>query len=339
MINRPTVFILGAGTSIPYNYPSGKELVKEITTGLSNRETLFQLCSKLEFSADEVNIFAHALNFSGDFSIDAFLERNPKFVDLGKVAITLTLIDRENTGTLFSGGEDKWYGDLLNELKSPSISDFKNNVSFLTFNYDRSFEHYLYTSIKNSYQISDEKCADVVNAIPIIHLHGQIGNLPWQVNDDTGRPYHPQVPACRTVIDSLNPRTASGISTPTLSAAVHYIKGISRQIKIIHEADVEKDVEFKKAHELLSDADNIYFLGFGYNDENLKRLKISELSNSIIRRTPSEEGHIIRTIAGTNHGIGTAKSRHILSVSNSKIKLPVKQFKVLEFIKEFVYFD
>ncbi|MBI2471807.1 MAG: hypothetical protein HYV59_11290 [Planctomycetes bacterium] len=338
MINRPTVFILGAGGSIPYNYPSGNKLVEDIIASLLKRQLLFQLCSKLEFTENEIIKFANALKFSGDASIDAFLERNPNFVDLGKIAITLTLIEKENTGTLFSEGNDKWYGDLLNELKSPSINDFKNSVAFLTFNYDRSFEHYVYTSIKNSYGISDKECTEIINTIPIIHLHGQTGKLPWQVTDGTGRPYDNNFPAYRTIVDSLNIR-ANKISARTLAEAVHYIRRISNQIKIIHEADVEKDIEFKEAHKLLSDADKIYFLGFGYNDENLRRLKISELPDIIIRKTPSGEAYIARIITGTNCGIGTAKTKHITSVSSGKIMLPEKQFKVLEFIKEFVNFD
>ena len=176
MITKPTVFILGAGASIPYNYPSGKELVSQLISELSNKQLLFQLCSKLEFKTEEINNFSNALKFSGDYSIDAFLERNSEFMKLGKMVITLKLIASENTGILFSGGKDKWYGDLVNELKSPALSDFKNEVSFLTFNYDRSFDHYLFVAINNSYGISDRECAEVVNTIPIIHLHGQIGS-------------------------------------------------------------------------------------------------------------------------------------------------------------------
>jgi hypothetical protein len=74
MIKNPTVFILGAGASIPYNYPSGKTLVGVIITELLNTQTLYQLCSKLEFRESEIKEFANALKFSGDYSIDAFLE-------------------------------------------------------------------------------------------------------------------------------------------------------------------------------------------------------------------------------------------------------------------------
>jgi len=183
MINQPTVFILGAGASIPYNYPSGKSLVEEIITGLSRpRSELYKLCIELEFQDQEITKFAEALYFSGDDSIDAFLERerNKEFIDLGKVLITLCLIQREHTKTLFSNPPDSWYGDLVNELKSPVIENFKNEVSILTFNYDRSFDHYLYTAIKNSYGLSEKECTSIVKRIPIIHLHGQIGKLPWQ---------------------------------------------------------------------------------------------------------------------------------------------------------------
>jgi hypothetical protein len=191
MINKPTVFVLGAGASIPYGYPSGATLVTDIVYELSQKGLLFKLCRELGFSQPEISKFAETLNLSGDKSIDAFLERNPQFIKLGKIAITLKLIEKEDENTLFSSGNDKWYGDLVNELKSSSTDTFVNNVSFLTFNYDRSFDHYLFVSIMNSYEEirSDIECVQIVNRIPIIHLHGHIGKLFWQEGNGIERPY------------------------------------------------------------------------------------------------------------------------------------------------------
>jgi hypothetical protein len=38
MITVPTVLVLGAGVSIPYGYPSGAGLVKDIFQGISNTD-------------------------------------------------------------------------------------------------------------------------------------------------------------------------------------------------------------------------------------------------------------------------------------------------------------
>ncbi|NOG83804.1 MAG: hypothetical protein HND49_08365 [Planctomycetes bacterium] len=107
MIKKPTVFILGAGASIPYGYPSGETLVTETVSELLGKRMLFQICRKMDFTECEINEFANTLNRSGDKSIDAFLERNSGFIKLGKVVITLKLIQKENEESLFSFHDDK----------------------------------------------------------------------------------------------------------------------------------------------------------------------------------------------------------------------------------------
>ncbi|NOG83805.1 MAG: hypothetical protein HND49_08370 [Planctomycetes bacterium] len=225
----------------------------------------------------------------------------------------------------------KWYGDVVNELKPSSVDSFDNNVSFLTFNYDRSFEHYLFLSIKNSYEeIKDVKqCAEIVSSIPIIHLHGQIGKLPWQSNDGSGRQYSESFEEIKYIRKTLS-RNVEYLGS-TLAKARHYIVNISKQIKIIHEKELDSDDEFQKAKILLNNAENIYFLGFGYHDVNLKRLNISQISPI----SPK----IKRNIDGTSYGIGAAKRKHINSVTNGRINLPEKNYKIIEFLKERVLFE
>lgn len=330
MIKKPTVFILGAGASIPYGYPSGETLVNEIISELSNKGPLFELCRELGFNESEIKEFSETLSYSGDKSIDAFLERNPKHLKLGKIAITLKLIEKEDENSLFSSGRDRWYGDLVNKLKSPSVDTFVNNVSFLTFNYDRSFDHYLFISIMNSYEeIKDPKqCAKIVNKIPLIHLHGNIGKLPWQESDDIERSYGRNF----SKLDLLKRSIAtSALQSIKISEARHAIHDISNQIKIIHEKDLDKDIGFQEAKKLLTNANNIYFLGFGYHDDNLGRLNISELSAAIKRN-----------IDGTTYDLGTAKKNHIKDITKGKINLfDINNIdsKIIEFLKERVDFE
>lgn len=329
MIKKSTVFILGAGASIPYGYPSGETLVTETVNELLSQGTLFEICRKLDFTEQQIINFAKALSRSGDKSIDAFLERNSAFIKLGKVVITLKLIEKEDEKYLFSPGDDKWYGDLVNELKSSSVDGFDNNVSFLTFNYDRSFDHYLFVSIKNSYEELkyDKQCAEIVNNIPIIHLHGQIGKLPWQANEGIGRQYSNSFKEIEVIKRILSVNEAY-YSRDELTEARSYILKVSEQIKIIYEKELDRDSGFQDAKNLLDKSNNIYFLGFGYHDDNLRRLNISEISPSIKRN-----------IDGTSYGLGAAKRKHVKFVSNGKISLSDKNYKVVEFLKERVDFE
>ena len=38
MITKPTVLVLGAGASLPYSYPSGGDLVKDIVSKVDSRD-------------------------------------------------------------------------------------------------------------------------------------------------------------------------------------------------------------------------------------------------------------------------------------------------------------
>lgn len=137
MITKSTVFILGAGASTPYGYPSGRGLVQEIINALSDQKTLYKLCIGLEYDPREINDFLVTLRYADPPSIDSFLESKRKSENLGKTLIGLALFMKENPDTLTTprGDEgEKWYGDLVNKLKTPSVNDISNNkVSFLTF--------------------------------------------------------------------------------------------------------------------------------------------------------------------------------------------------------------
>ena len=343
MITRSTVFILGAGASTPYGYPSGRGLVQEIIKTLSDQRALYQLCISLEYDPKEIKDFLITLRNADPPSIDSFLETKRKSEELGKTLIGLALFMKENPDTLttYKGDEgEKWYGDLVNKLKTPFVNDFsKNKVSFLTFNYDRSFDHYLFTSIKHSYDdLSDEKCAEIVRTIPIIHLHGQIGTLPWQNEHSEGRPYQSKRNEIDLLIKNSKLIGEKKIDGLPLTEARYFVnKQISGQIKIIHENELDNDPAFKDAHRLLKDAERVYFLGFGYNDENLRRLKIADLSENITKEVaPGSTATVRRTIEGTAHEIGEVRRDQIYSAN--KIHL-YEHYKVKDFIRERVDFS
>jgi len=84
----------------------------------------------------------------------------------------------------------------------------------------------------------------VLNTIPIIHLHGSLGPLPWE--DAEGRHYQP--------------------------SSSSDIRLLAKSIKVIHEGGAANDPDFKRAHDLISSAQRLVFLGFGYHPTNLTRL-------------------------------------------------------------------
>ena len=247
MITTPTVLVLGAGASAPFGFPAGIDLRKKILHDLRGKNGGgVEWLQRAGYALDDICRFHDAFLYSGKESVDAFLEHRPDCIEVGKTAIAQALIPCEQVGALFNE-HGNLYSYLFRHLNTPLDKFADNKLSIVTFNYDRSFEHYLFTALKNSFRLDHKHAAELLNSIPVVHLHGHLGLLPWQ--GEGGRDY---VSECQP----------------------HDIRNAGRTIKIIHEA-AEGDPEFENARELIKGAEKLIFLGFGYDATNVKRLKIN----------------------------------------------------------------
>lgn len=299
MITKPTVLILGAGASAPYEFPMGEELWEILCNDLQSGYLHDFLLSN-GFNADDILSFRDNLFESGKISIDAFLEHRKEFLKIGKLAIATVLTKYEDGNILFNSGKGKWYKYLFDKINSPSFEKFSDNkISIITFNYDRSFEHFLFNSVQKSYGKSDEECAVVISKIPIIHLHGRLGYLPWQ--NKNGRHYKKD------------------------NSKEDIIKSAD-EIKIIHE-DIDRDSEFLEARERMKEAERIYILGFGYNEINVQRLGIRDLM---------ADG---KKIIGTAKGFMGQEFENKKKICNNKVVLPNVYDDSLDFLRGYAEFD
>lgn len=244
-MGKPRVFVLGAGASSPYGLYTGPELKRKIIEilQLGNDHPTKKKLIELNFSPLNFDQFFKAFAFSDQSSIDAFLENQSTFRKLGKALIACALVPREDTDFLFPTSPD-WLTLVANSMRS-KFEDFdKNQIAFITFNYDRSIEHYLCTTLKNSFGKSEAECETMVRKIPIVHLYGQLGNL-WP-GEKNHRPYSP------------------GLNAEIIGQCI-------QSIQIIHEG-VEENKAFQDAYEILSNAKEIIFLGLSYDKINMDRL-------------------------------------------------------------------
>lgn len=153
MITKPTTLILGAGASAPFGFPTGYTLLQkalgwgDVGDGKTN-PTIFKW---LGIDKQKLDSFRGALSRSGKKSVDSFLEHRPEFLDVGKAVIALELITCERERELFRRDGNSWYEYLFNELNTVFDDFDQNKLSILTFNYDRSLEHYLLTALQHSY--------------------------------------------------------------------------------------------------------------------------------------------------------------------------------------------
>lgn len=277
MITIPTVFVLGAGASKPYGFPLGLELRDQVVGHLGSGSKLVML-TQLGFKETELRDFGNRLSQSSLASVDAFLELNPSLCDMGKHAIAMALLPYENQGALFDKDRrsENWY-EYLYQKMSASRGEFgQNKVSFVTYNYDRSLEQFFFTALKNSYGLSDDGTSLEMSRVPIVHLHGVLGNLPWQGGDSL--PYGP------------------------IPMHHEHVRLAARLIRIVSEdVGVASDERFAQAHKLLAEARRIIFLGFGYHPLNLKRLNLNQVLGFV--QEPGSGAMFTREILGTRLGM------------------------------------
>ena len=254
---------MGAGASYPFRFPLGAGLCTLVIDRLKTDGDTRPFLIELGFSDEKITEFQTQLRFSGITSVDAFLEHRPEFKEVGKAAIAAELIRVENQDILWSSeNAGGWMKYLFGHLTAPFDEFGKNRIAFITFNYDRSLEHFLYTSVYNLYGKGDEQTKSAVERIPLIHLHGRLGFLPWQQSETIGsdkiRPYQPDLTAENIQIAAKN-------------------------IKIIHEAmDAATVPEFVQARQLLDEAERIYIMGFGFARQNVERLELHKLQKSVV---------------------------------------------------------
>src|SRR5262249_53254614 len=72
----------------------------------------------------------------------------------------------------------RWYGHVLDRMGSKPDDFRQNNLSVLTFNYDRSFEQFLFLALQDRYGIGPTDAANLLDEMPVVHLHGSLGSLP-----------------------------------------------------------------------------------------------------------------------------------------------------------------
>ena len=54
------------------------------------------------------------------------------------------------------------------------------DISFITFNYDRSLEQFLYFAFKHWEGLPEDVCVDRVRDLQINHIYGKLGPLDWE---------------------------------------------------------------------------------------------------------------------------------------------------------------
>lgn len=261
MINEETVFILGAGASVPYGFPTAFGLREKICGDHNFAHTYINNIIANNFQKEQ--IIAGDKRFRKTFydsqikSIDSFLAINDSFNDIGKISIAYHILNYESKSKLSSD----WLLILFNKMLEGLIAfnGFEgfhlNKVSFITFNYDRTLEQFLFNALANAFsQAPRDKITDIIKLIPIHHVYGSISHLPWQ--DNNGIEYGQRIDG-------------------------NILKIAGSNLKTIYEINNDQNINninLVEARTWIAKAKRIFVLGFGYDPENIN---ILDFPNSV----------------------------------------------------------
>lgn len=258
MLAKKTCLLLGAGASSHLGYPLGAQLQDQMVAELREPEKILSVIDGLSGSnVSDLRNFYSELAFGDWKSPDEFLTKRPRFGVLGKRLIVTLLAKCEDPHAL--AVRAGWYRRLRTAIGANTLKDFqKNRLSIVTFNYDRSIEFFLHRFVQVQFQLDYNAAWSVVKeTIPIVHVHGMLAEYPVR-----------------------------GYGTE------HVLPLHSRDIPIKIVSEVEDNsADFALASKLLHEAEKVVVFGFGFGEDNVRRLKFFEEGESERRDVTIAIGH------------------------------------------------
>jgi hypothetical protein len=285
MLNERTVIIVGAGASFEYELPLGYALKNNIAKLVnfkfddwgerlvSGDKTLWRnielYCKQHQIS--NRNIVREAgIRISNSMpqadSIDEFVEtsNNEHIKYVAKLAITKSILDAEKKSLLWSVGNETsnydinfnkigstWLPKLFSKIRknhtANNLQDLFKNLSIITYNYDRTIEHYFLCAIKNLWPLADEEALEVVEKLQIFHPYGKVGEL-----------FHTST-------------SQTNIKCTPFGSQSEDLNKISYKIRTYSESQLEANT-WSSA---MAKAEKIIFLGCHFHTQNLELLNTS----------------------------------------------------------------
>ena len=287
MLGRETLFIIGAGAGFDIKMPMGDKLARVIAGYLNIRfENGYRKTSGNDLAIEalrllanenkaDVNSYYHAGRqiFEGlvgwSSSIDGYLNRHqdqPLVQLCGKLAIVQVILQSENCCDMYvdltaphklgfrdaEQVQQSWFQSLWSILetgivKSKNLESIFDKLHVITFNYDRTLEHFLLMGLRQAYHLSEKDAAAIINAkLDVDHVYGQVADLPWQ-NKGHGFAFGRE-PNAQELMRLWN------------------------RITTFNE-EISDGQFLKRLSEKVSDAERIVFLGCHFHEQNMKLLR------------------------------------------------------------------
>jgi hypothetical protein len=284
VFKEKTTFVIGAGSGVDIDMPTGAKLIEEICRKLnflyeggrrksgSGSDLIHQALQrasarhKIEMQRllSAATAITHGAHHMG--SIDSFIHAhsNNDYIKVcGKIAIVEIILDYEKRCSVFIdqtrmphkfNDENKmrasWYDKFMSLLvgrivANENLDNIFDNVAIINFNYDRCIEQYLHLSLQRSYLISPDRAAELISKLKIHHPYGVISKLPWQNQNRVG------------VHLGGDPHGNE-----------NDLEGLSQNIKTFNE-EVNESTELDEIKSFMAESKRSIFLGFHFHDQNV----------------------------------------------------------------------
>lgn len=297
-----TVAILGAGASFDYGLPTGETLLNRIAAlckAASGNDDGSRSAGRFRDVAQivlrgrvepieihrQLSNMAHLIEGQMPPSIDWFLGQEfagcyGSFRELGLLAIAWCIGGDEQCSAgsndpvpreADSAGRRRphWYKTFWQSLAIRDVDDFQRlldeeRLRVVTFNYERTFEQFLLNRLQSLHLArtgSSEWQVDVrkqLEELDVCHVYGSLGDLN-------------QLPLGK-IASRLNQKAVPQDLIREVSDAANRLRVIAR------ERTQQEDANFSKARKWIAQAERVVFLGFGFDDTNVKALGFPALA-------------------------------------------------------------
>lgn len=282
MLDRQTVLVLGAGSSVEFKLPAGDGLANVIAGRtffwhdrygeLSRGDLTLYRALKNRFATPNAVLMAGRRISEGlplSRSIDDFLYNHGHdecLVATGKAAIVQSILEAERSSSLMrfyaedaeyrSGALadqiDTWIYKLFSFIQTgvrlSEVDSIFEGLSVINFNYDRCVETFFYHALQRAYGIEAGHAAEIVAKLDITHPYGVVGRLPWQLQAGEG--------------------VGFGLDASAVS-----LLDLADQIKTFTE-QAHDEAEKEHWRNAIAESDQVIFLGFGFHRQNVALLRL-----------------------------------------------------------------
>lgn len=297
-----TVMVLGAGASAHLGYPVGATLCDKILKNTEDPDALsFIQLREMGFLQGFISNFHEEFAASGAFAIDAFLEKRPEFIEVGRAAIASELIKYEDVGNL-RVRKNNWYCKLSDQLSRQIHENDPHGLVLVTFNYDRSLDKFLHDFFTSTCP-QRAKLQPVEHDVPIFHVHGRLGYLEHQTGFEPRRPYKPTASSEEILASSESIQVPAELQGKPLGREMVDARYAITSIK----------------------AKQVVFLGFGYDSTNLRRLQIDDPRGGL-------RWNAAKKYLGTAYGVSKSTIDKLSAASQGRLTLGDRTTAIYEFL-------